>query len=114
MPDDDLLYFGHMLDIAQKAYSKTLGITRASYDNDENLRLALAHLVQIVGEAARRVSPAGQAAPADIPWREITGMRHKIVHDYFSVDEDVVWEVVTRDLPPLISILETIILPDEG
>ena len=42
MPDDDLLYFGHMLDMAHKAYTKTQGITRASYDNDENLRLALA------------------------------------------------------------------------
>ena len=113
MPDDDLLYFGHMLDMARKAYAKTQGINRESYDNDENLRLALAHLVQIIGEAARRVSLAGRAAHAEIPWREITGMRHKIVHDYFSVDEDVVWEVVTRDLPPLISILEMIVPSDD-
>src|SRR6476469_118139 len=114
MPDNDLLYFGHMLDMALKAYAKTQGISRVDYDNDENLRLAFAHLMQIIGEAARRVSPEGREAHTDISWREITGMRHKIVHDYFSVDEDVVWEVVTRDLPPLISILERIVPPDEG
>ena len=114
MPDNDRLYFGHMLDMARKAYTKTQGIARADYDTDENLRLALAHLIQIIGEAARRVSLEGRAAHTEISWREITGMRHKIVHDYFSVDEDVIWEVVTRDLPPLILILETIIPPDEG
>jgi uncharacterized protein with HEPN domain len=79
------------------------------YDNDENLRLALAHLVQVIGEAARRVSPSGQTTHPQIPWREITGMRHKIVHDYLNVDEDVVWEVVTGDLPPLIALLEAIV-----
>jgi uncharacterized protein with HEPN domain len=56
MPSDDLLYFGHMLNMARKTYGKTQGITRADYDNDENLRLAVAHLVQIIGAAARRVS----------------------------------------------------------
>ena len=98
---DDRVYLGHMLDMARKAVGKTRDLSRAAYDEDENLRLALAHLVQVIGEAARRVSPAGQAAHPEIPWREITGMRHKIVHDYMGLDEDIVWEVVTRDLPPL-------------
>jgi uncharacterized protein with HEPN domain len=113
MPKNDSLYFGHMLDIAKKAVGKTQGISRLDYDNDENLRLALAHLVQIIGEAARRVSPEGQTAHPEIPWREITGMRHKIVHDYLNVDEDVVWEVVTTDLSPLIAMLEMIVPSSE-
>jgi uncharacterized protein with HEPN domain len=103
---DDQVYLGHMLDMARKAVGKTQDVSRAEYDQDENLRLALAHLVQVIGEAARRVSPTGQTAHPEIPWREITGMRHKIVHDYLDVDEDIVWEVVTRDLPSLITILE--------
>ncbi len=100
---DDRGYLGHMLDIVRKAVGKTREVSRTAYDQDENLRLALADLVQVIGEAARRVSPAGQAAHPEIPWREITGMRHKIVHDYLDVDEDIVWEVVTKDLPSLIA-----------
>lgn len=114
MPKDDRLYFGHMLDMARKAVSKVEGISREDYDDNENLRLALTHLVQIIGEAARLVSPEGRAAHPDIPWREITGMRHKIVHDYLNVDEDVVWEVVTHDLPSLVAILEKIVPPAEA
>jgi uncharacterized protein with HEPN domain len=112
MNNDDLLYFGHMLDTARKAYAKIQDVDRGAYDKDENLRLALAHLVQIIGEAARRVSSEGQRAHPEIPWREVTGMRHKIVHDYMNVDEDIVWEVVTGDLPPLIAMLVMIVPPN--
>lgn len=101
-----------MLDMGRKAIAKTQGVSESVYEDDENLRLALTHLVQVIGEAARRVSPEGQASLPEIPWREITGMRHKIVHDYMGVDEDVVWEVVTHDLPVLIDILKKLIPPD--
>ena len=100
MQRDELLYAGHMLDMARKALAKVEGRPRNAYDEDENLRLALAHLVQVIGEAARRVSPGFREAHPEIPWMDIVGMRSKIVHDYLSVDEDVVWEVVTSDLPP--------------
>jgi uncharacterized protein with HEPN domain len=113
MSQDDSLYFAHMLDTARKAVGKTEGIGRDVYDGDENLRLALAHLVQTIGEAARRVSAKGRASHPEIPWFEITGMRSKIVHDYMSVDEDIVWEVVTRDLPYLITTLEKIVSPED-
>jgi len=71
------------------------------------LRLARAHLVQVIGEAARRGSRPTREAHPEIPWDDIVGMRGKIVHDY--VDEDVVWEVVTEDLPSLIARLERIV-----
>jgi uncharacterized protein with HEPN domain len=114
MPKDDQVYLGHMLDTARKIQRKIQYIDRAQYDSDENLRLALVHLVQVLGEAARRVSPEQQAAAPSIPWREVTGMRHKIVHDYLDVDEDIVWAVVTHDIPPLITILETLISDTGG
>lgn len=109
MPKDDQVYLGHMLDTARKIQSKIQALDRAQYNGDENLRLALVHLVQVLGEAARRVSPEQQAAAPRIPWRAVTGMRHKIVHDYLDVDEDIVWAVVTQDIPPLITILETLV-----
>ena len=109
MQRDELLYAGHMLDMARKALAKVEGRPRSAYDEDENLRLALAHLVQVIGEAARRVSPGFREAHSEIPWMDIVGMRSKIVHDYLNVDEDVVWEVVTSDLPPLVAALELIL-----
>lgn len=62
MPKDDLIYVGHMLDTARLAAAKVAGITREAFDADENLRLALAHLIQTIGEAARQVSPAFREA----------------------------------------------------
>ncbi len=112
MPKDDLVYLGHMLEMARKAIAKTQGIERADFDRDENLRLALAHLIQIIGEAARRVSPEMQQSHPEIPWSAIIGMRHKVVHDYLEVDEDIVWDVVTADLPSIVAALQGITPPD--
>ena len=107
-PKDDRLYLGHMLDSARQAYAKVEGKSRSEYDQDENLRLALAHLIQTIGEAARRVSPESRQQFSQVPWTEVIGMRHKIVHDYLDVDFDIIWAVVTGDLPQLISQLEGI------
>jgi len=81
MQKDDFVYIGHMLDLARKAVSRVAGLDRAAYDADENLRLALTHLVQTIGEAARRVSAQTQTEHPEVPWKLIVGMRHKIVHD---------------------------------
>jgi len=105
-------YLGHMLDAARKAVGKVSGISRQTFDGDENLRITLTHLIQIIGEAASRVSPEGRQEHPEIPWRVIVGMRHRIVHDYLEVDEEVVWQVVTQDLPPLIMALEKIVPPE--
>jgi uncharacterized protein with HEPN domain len=107
----DLVYVGHMLDMARKAVSKTLGVSREAYDKDENLRLALIHLIQVIGEAARQVSQEFSNNHPEIPWADIIGMRHKVVHDYLGVDEDIVWRVVTEDLPMLVTVLEPIVPP---
>jgi len=112
MPKDDAVYVGHMLDMARQARELVASRTRADYDADVALRLALAHLVQNIGEAARRVSPQLQQAHPDIPWRNIVGIRHKVVHDYFYVDYDIIWDVVTSDLPGLVSKLELIVGSD--
>jgi uncharacterized protein with HEPN domain len=111
MPQGDLLYIGHMLDVSLQAVNKIKGKSRKDFDEDENLRLALAHLIQMIGEAARRISVETLEAYPLIPWSDIIGMRHKIVHDYLDVDFDVVWAVVTTDLPVLISLLEPIVPP---
>jgi uncharacterized protein with HEPN domain len=112
MIKDDTVYLGHMLDQTRKAVGKVEGMARSDFDADENLRLALAHLVQTIGEAARRVSEPTRTLHPGVPWKHIVGMRHRIVHDYMNVDEDILWSVVTNDLPSLIERLRTIVPPD--
>jgi len=113
MPKDDLVYVGHMLDMARKAVDKTRGVSRRDFDNDETLRMALAHLIQIIGEAARHVSRPFRDAHPEIPWSAIVGMRHKVVHDYMNVDDDVVWQTATQELRALVPMLEKILPPEE-
>ena len=105
MPKTDWIYLGHMLDMCQKGQEISAGKTHSQYENDETLKFALAHIVQVIGEAADHVSDDFKLNHPDIPWREIIGMRHRIVHDYMNVDEDVVWSVVKNDLPGLREIL---------
>ena len=113
MQHDDLVYVGHMLDVARLAVTKGAGTTRDAFDADDNLQLALTHLIQTMGEAARKVSPDFQAGHPTIPWDKIIGMRHKVVHDYMHVNYDIVWDVVTVDLPPLEIELAKIVGPED-
>ena len=92
MPKIDLVYAGHMLDTARKVTDKVQGLSRQQFDQDENLRLALTHLIQVIGEAAARVSQDFCRSHPEVPWTAIVGMRHKVVHDYLNVDEDIVWD----------------------
>jgi uncharacterized protein with HEPN domain len=112
MPKDDWVYVGHMLDMTQKALEISAGKDRAAYDDDETLRLALTHIIQIIGEAAQRVSPEFRLSYPKVPWQEIIGMRHRIVHDYLNIDEDVIWEVLKQDLPSLAKTLQSILPPE--
>jgi uncharacterized protein with HEPN domain len=109
MPKDDRLYLGHMLDAARRVVAKTSGIDREAFDQDEDRRLAVVHLLQTLGEAARRVSTDQRRAYPEIPWQDIVAMRHKIVHDYFQVDENIVWNVATAELPSLVPVLARLV-----
>ena len=106
---DEFVYIQHMIDNANKAIDFVKNINRENFDSDEKLRLALTHLLQIIGEAARRVSPEFHDNHPQIPWKEIVGMRSKVVHDYLNVDEDIIWQTIKQDLPPLVSELEQIL-----
>jgi uncharacterized protein with HEPN domain len=98
-----------MFEVAHKVVGKTMHLDRTAFDADENLMYAVLHLIQIVGEAARSVSKEFAAAHPAIPWKEIVGMRMKIVHDYMEVNWDLVWGVAKLKLPPLVQELESIL-----
>lgn len=113
MQKDDTIYLGHMLDMARKVSVRVSGRSKADYDADEDLRFVIAHLIQTIGEAAARVSILTQKAHPEIPWKNITGIRHRIVHDYLGVDYDILWEVAMRHIPSLIATLEAIVPLEE-
>lgn len=112
MRRSDLLYLGHMLENAGKARNKVGPFTKDEFDANEDLQMVLAHLIQTIGEAASKVFESTKAAHPEIPWKEIIGIRHRIIHDYMNINYDVLWAIATNDLEPLIAHLRSI-LPQE-
>ena len=110
--DDDRLV--HMLAAARRAVSLTEGRTRADLDADDVLILALTRLLEILGEAAKGVSTATRDAYPHVPWAQMAATRGRLIHEYFSVDLDIVWEIVRHDLPPVIAALAPIVLDEKG
>ena len=110
MNERDLTRLRNMLDAAQKVQSYIDNKTRQSLDaDDELLGYAVVRAIEIVGEAASKITPETRAEYPQIEWQNIIGMRNRIVHDYLRVDYDIVWQVVTVNLPELVDQLETIL-----
>jgi len=105
---DDSVRIRHILDAAREAVSFANGRSRADLDTDRKLNLSLVRLLEIIGEAARGISTQFRQAYPDLPWQSMVGMRDRLIHGYFDINLDVVWETVTGDLPPLIAQLEKI------
>jgi uncharacterized protein with HEPN domain len=99
---DDLTRLKHIRDSAQEALSFVKNRTREDLDNERMLSLALVKLIEIMGEAANNVSESSQTKYFYIPWRQIIGMRNRLIHAYFDVDLDIIWQVITQDMYPLL------------
>lgn len=109
MQKDDLIRLRHMLDAAKEALSFTMGRSRSYLDTNRMLVLSLVKDIEIIGEAASKISVEVKTKNPDIPWIDIIDMRNHLIHAYFDVDLDIVWDTVRQDLPPLITALEKII-----
>ncbi len=97
----------HMLEAAQDAQSFITGRARSDLDTDSMLRRALVNALQDIGEAAARVSDEGRARAPTLPWGQIVAARHILVHVYWGIDTDQVWNMAIEDLPVLIAAIET-------
>lgn len=106
---DDSLPIRHMLDYAKTACRLAQGRIRSDLDQDEALRLALTRAIEVIGEAAYRVSSSIKEHHTGIPWTQIIATRHHLIHGYDQVDHQVLWDIVTHDLPPLIDKLTAIL-----
>ena len=111
---DDRLPMHQMLEHAREAVEMIRGRSHVELSTNRMLQLALVHLVQVVGEAATRVSPAGQARYPEIPWGEAITTRHRMVHGYDTIDYDVVWDTIAEDFPPLVAALERALAGEPG
>jgi uncharacterized protein with HEPN domain len=109
MRRDDSIRLHHMLDAAKEADSFSQNKTRSSLDTDRKLALALVKCIEIIGEAASKISKESREDLPQIPWPNIIGMRNRLIHAYFDINLDILWKTVIEDLPPLISKLEQII-----
>ena len=101
MPDSDKIRLQHMLDAARDAMSFADGRAREHLDSDRQLVMALVKSIEIIGEAASKVSPDTQAEITGIPWRDIIDMRHRLVHGYYDINLDILWSTLQEDLRPL-------------
>lgn len=100
----------HMRDFADKAVALAQGKTKESLETDEILRLALTHLIELVGEAASQIPREIQDQYPRIPWHKIIGMRNRLIHGYDFVDVDVLWNAIHLDLPSLAQALNEVLL----
>ena len=111
---DPLVALRQMREHARETMSLVAGKSRADLDASRILSLAIVRLLEIVGEAAGRVPDDVRQAHPKIPWSQIIGMRNRLIHGYDQVDLDIVWVVVTSDLPALVAQLDQIAAGDLG
>ena len=98
-----------ILTAIQKIQRYTAGLSFRTFANDEKTVDAVVRNLSIIGEAARNIPSEMQARSPDIPWAEMRGMRHRIVHEYLTVDTTIVWQTISEDLPPLIPLLQALL-----
>ena len=113
MRSDDLIRIRHMLDAAKEALTFAQNKSRADLDSNRMLVLSIVKSIEIIGEVASKVTPETREMCAELPWANIIAMRNRLIHVYFDIDLDRVWDTVTDDLPPLIASLEKVVLQDD-
>ncbi len=103
---DDTIPMRHMLDHAREVVAMVRGRVRRDVDTDRMLQLSITRILEIIGEAANRVTQQGRAQYPDIPWQDVINTRNRIIHGYDTVNYDIVWKIINDELPVLIVALE--------
>lgn len=108
MNKNDLAYIDHILDCIRKIQKFSKNLSLEQFAENELVQDAIIRNIEIIGEAAKKISTDTKKIYCDIPWKEITGMRDKLIHDYLGVDTKVVWETIKKDIPDLKRLLKEI------
>ena len=109
MRQNNLVRIRHALDAAKKAAEFLKDKTKDDLHKNEMLSLAVVRLLEVIGESVAGLDSALKNQHAEIPWKEMTAMRNRLIHGYFDIDLDIVWSTVAKDLPPLVSALEKLL-----
>jgi uncharacterized protein with HEPN domain len=94
-----------MIEAAEAVVRFAVGRDRAALDTDEMLRFAIVHAVEVIGEAAARITAETQHETPAIPWREIVAMRNRLVHAYYDINTEILWKTIAEEIPALLPIL---------
>jgi len=108
-----LEYLRHIMDETDYLMKETRGLDHARFVQDETLKRAFVRSLEIIGEATKKVPDSLRQKYPQVDWRAMAGMRDRLIHGYFGVDYDIVWDVVTNKVPPLRQEVEHI-LHNEG
>lgn len=112
MRPEDRTRIRHMMDAAETVAQFIAGRSREDLDGDRMLLFAVVHAIEVLGEAASKVSAEARAAVPGIPWSTIVSMRNRLIHGYFDIDTTIVWKTATDEIPELLPRLRALL--EEG
>jgi len=111
LDDRDAGYLWDMLDSAKTINNFVSSVSFNQYKQDRQLQLAVERALEIIGEAARRISKVFQDEHSDIPWQNIIAQRNVLAHEYGEIKQELIWKVATVRIPELIAALEPLVPP---
>ena len=109
MRPDDRIRLQHMLDACQEARAFLKGHQEIDLEHNRMLLLALVKCIEIIGEAASRISDELREEAAHLPWRNIVAMRNRLIHGYFDVNPRIIWKTIDEEIPQLVEQLEILL-----
>jgi len=105
---DDAIRVRHMIEAAEAALRFAAGRQRTDLDGDTMLLFALVRAIEIVGEAASKVSPETRSLAPLVPWSAIVAMRNRLIHAYSDIDPEIVWKTTAEEIPALLPLLQAL------
>ncbi len=109
MQRDDNAYLLDILIAARKALKFVEGIDRDEFEDNEIIQNAVMRPLEIIGEASAKISSKFRRTHTEIPWKDMVGMRNRLMHEYFRVDYGIVWDTIQKDLPKLIDLIAPLV-----
>jgi uncharacterized protein with HEPN domain len=113
MPNSPLEYLRHMLDETQFIIKRVKEVSAENFAGDDTLKRAIVRSLEIIGEAAKKVPGDLKEKYLEVEWKSMAGMRDRLIHDYFGVDYELVWDVVQNKIPSLRNAIEEILRKEE-
>jgi len=107
-------YLADIVEAMQRTLEYTQGLSFDGFMEQRMAQDAVLRNLQVIGEAAKKLSGDLCARHANVPWRDMAGLRDRIVHDYFGIDHEVVWDVMQNDLPALLPLIAAILQEESG